>query len=182
MAARRRRGLYAMIYYAKLKDGESKVHIQKEGDDYSCSIDGKVFVADASLIDGPTAISLIVDKKCYEVIITRSGRLFNVSTGGDEFEIELFDELERRSQAAAAELADSGAEEVRAPMPGVVVSVEVARGDKVEAGTPVVIVEAMKMQNELATLGGGTVKDILVKAGDVVESRQTLLVIDRGEE
>ena len=51
-----------------------------------------------------------------------------------------------------------------------------------EAGTPVVIVEAMKMQNELASLGGGTVKDILVKAGDVVESRQTLLVIDRGEE
>jgi len=171
-----------MIYYAKLKDGESKVHIQKDGENYSCSIDDKVFVADARLIDGPTAISLIVDKKCYEVMITRSGRSFTVSTGGDEFEIELFDELERRSQAAAAELADSGAEEVKAPMPGVVVSVEVAKGDTVEAGTPVVIVEAMKMQNEIATLGGGTVKDILVKAGDVVESRQTLLVVDRGEE
>jgi oxaloacetate decarboxylase alpha subunit len=127
-------------------------------------------------------MSLIVDKKCYEVMVTRSGRSFTVSTGGDEFEIELYDELERRSQAAAAETADSGAEEIKAPMPGVVVSVEVSKGDKVEAGTPVVIVEAMKMQNELASLGGGTVKDILVKAGDVVESRQTLLVIDRGED
>ncbi|MGD8628456.1 MAG: acetyl-CoA carboxylase biotin carboxyl carrier protein subunit [bacterium] len=171
-----------MIYYARLKDGESKVHIQKDGQDYSCSIDDEVFVADARLIDGPTAISLIVNRKCYEVMVTRSGRSFTVSTGGDEFEIELFDELERRSQAAGSDLADSGAEEIKAPMPGVVVSVEVARGDKVEAGTPVVIVEAMKMQNELATLAGGTVRDILVKAGDVVESRQTLLVIDRGEE
>jgi acetyl/propionyl-CoA carboxylase alpha subunit len=171
-----------MIYYARLKDGESKVHIQKDGDNYSCSIDEKVFAADASLIDGPTAISLIVNKKCYEVIITRSGRVFTVSTGGDEFEIELFDELERRSQAAAGEMADSGAEEIKAPMPGVVVSVEVSKGDAVEAGTPVVIVEAMKMQNELATLGGGKVKDILVNAGDVVESRQTLLVIERAEE
>jgi acetyl/propionyl-CoA carboxylase alpha subunit len=171
-----------MIYYAKLKDGESKVHIQKDGENYSCSIDDKVFIADASLIDGPTAISLIVDKKCYEVMITRSGRSFTVSTGGDEFEIELFDELERRSQDTSAQLADSGAEEVKAPMPGVVVSVEVAKGDTVEAGTPVVIVEAMKMQNEISTLGGGTVKDILVKTGDVVESRQTLLVLDRGEE
>jgi biotin carboxyl carrier protein len=171
-----------MIFYAKLKDSESKVHIQKDGGSYTCSIDDRIFVVDAKLIDGPTAISLIVDKKCYEVMTAQSGRSFTVSTGGDEFEIELFDELERRSQAAAAKLADTGSEEVKAPMPGVVVSVEVARGDAVEAGTPVVIVEAMKMQNEISTLGGGTVKDILVKAGDVVESRQTLLVIDRGEE
>ncbi len=171
-----------MIYYAKLKDGESKVHIQKDGENYSCSIDDKVFVADASLIDGPAAMSLIVDKKCYEIIVTRSGRTFTVSTGGDKFEIELFDELERRSQEASVQLAEGGDEEVKAPMPGVVVSVEVARGDTVEAGTPVVIVEAMKMQNEISALGAGTVKDILVKTGDVVESRQTLLVLDRGEE
>lgn len=170
-----------MIYYARLKDGESKVHIQKNGRSYSCSIDGKVMVADASLIDGPTAMSLIVDNRCYEVMIMRSGRSFTVSTGGDEFEIEIFDELERRSRNASAKLSDGGTEEVRAPMPGVVVAVEVARGETVGAGTPVVIVEAMKMQNEISTVGGGKVKDILVKAGDLVESRQTLLVIDRGD-
>jgi biotin carboxyl carrier protein len=166
-----------MIYYARLKNGERKVEIRKDGSTYSGTIDGKPFAADARLIDGPTAMSLIVNRKCYEVMITSAGRAMIVSTEGDEFELELRDELERRSLVSGDQHTDLEAEEITAPMPGVVVSIEVAKGQDVSAGSPVVIVEAMKMQNEISTIRGGKVKEILVKAGDVVESRQTLLVI-----
>jgi biotin carboxyl carrier protein len=168
-----------MIYYAKLKNGERKVEIEKDGSTYLCIIDGKSFTVDARLIDGPTAMSLIVDKRCYEVIVNRVGGALRVSTEGDEFEIELTDELERRSLATEIHQSDLEVEEIKAPMPGVVVSVEVLEGQEVDQGSAVVIVEAMKMQNEISTLGGGRIKQVLVKPGDVVDSRQTLIVIDR---
>jgi biotin carboxyl carrier protein len=167
-----------MIYYVKLKDGEKRVEITKERSLYSGSIDGRPFAADARLIDGPTAMSLIVDKKCYEAVITTSGRKMIVSADGDEFELEISDELEHRSVGIAATTRESGLEEVKAPMPGVVVALEVREGERVDSGSPVVIVEAMKMQNEIAALAGGVVKRILVKPGDVVESQQTLVVLE----
>jgi biotin carboxyl carrier protein len=167
-----------MIYYAKLKNGEKRIEIRKDGSVYSGEIDGRPFTADARLIDGPSAMSLIVDKKCYEAVITASGRKMIVSAGGDEFEIELSDELEHRSVGMAAASSQSGLEEIKAPMPGVVVALEVNEGESVTPGSPVVIVEAMKMQNEIAALAGGVVKSILVKAGDVVESQQTLVVLE----
>ena len=136
-------------------------------------------MADAKLIDGPDAMSLIVDKRCYEVIITGTARSLLVSTGGEEYEIEMCDELEHRSAAAGTHQADLDLEEVKAPMPGVVVSLEVEEGQEIEAGASVVIVEAMKMQNEISALGGGKIKQIMVKPGDVVDSRQILVVIDR---
>ena len=111
-------------------------------------------------------------------VITSAGRSMIVSTGGEEFEIDLSDELEYRSVAKAATASEIGLEEVKAPMPGMVVTLEVEPGQKIEPGSPVVIVEAMKMQNEISTLAGGVVKKILVKAGDVVESQQTLVVLD----
>ena len=167
-----------MIYYAKLKDGEKRVEIRKEGSTYSGDIDGKAFEVDARLIDGPSVMSLIVDKKCYEAVITKTGKKMIVSTGGEEFEIEIADELQHRGVGQATAAAEIGIEEVKAPMPGVVVAIEVEPGEEIAPGSPVVIVEAMKMQNEISTLGGGVVKKILVKAGAVVESQQTLLIVD----
>jgi biotin carboxyl carrier protein len=168
-----------MIYYVKLKNGENRVEIKKDGTLYSGEIDGRPFSADAHLIDGPSAMSLIIDRRCYEVVITRSARGIIVSAGGDEFEIEVSGELEHRTVERAAQATESGREEVRSPMPGVVVALEVEPGEKVEPGRAVVIVEAMKMQNEISTVAGGVVKSILVKPGDVVESQQPLVILDR---
>jgi biotin carboxyl carrier protein len=168
-----------MIYFVKLKDGEKKVEIERVGNTYVGSIDGRPFMADARMIDGPASMSLIVDKKCYEIIVNNSGRTMLVATGGDEFEVEVQDELEHRSTTSDAHALDLEVEEIKAPMPGVVVSVEVEPGQEISAGTPLVIVEAMKMQNEIAAVAAGKVKQILVKAGAVVESKQTLAIIDR---
>jgi biotin carboxyl carrier protein len=168
-----------MIYYARLKDGDCTIRIEKSGSEYTGDIDGEPFVADARLVDGPDVMSLIVNKRCYEIIISRNGRSMIISTGGEEFEVQIEDELEHRTTASAAHHTDLGLEEVRAPMPGVVVAIEVEEGQQLEPGTPVVIVEAMKMQNEVSTVAGGTVKQVLVKPGDVVEPKQKLALIDR---
>jgi biotin carboxyl carrier protein len=168
-----------MIYYARMKDGDRKVEIEKNGATYTISIDGRTYLADARMASGPTAMSIIVDNKCYEAIVTRTGRKTLVSTGGDEFEIELADELEHRGKVSAAHHHDLDVEEIKAPMPGVVISIEVEKGQQVDPGTPVVIVEAMKMQNEIATVVGGAVKEIRVNRGDIVDSQKILMVIER---
>lgn len=168
-----------MIYYARLADSEKKVEIEKDGSVYRIDIDGKTYVADARTASGPGAMSIIVDNKCYEAIITKAGRRTIVSTEGDVFDIELTDELEHRSDISAAHHLDLDVEEIKAPMPGVVVSIEVEKGQRVGPGTPVVIVEAMKMQNEIATVVGGAVKEIKVNRGDIVDSQKTLVVIER---
>ena len=169
----------SMIYYARLMDFEKKVEIHKNGHTYTVIIDGQTFTADALLIDGPSSISIIIDNKCREAVITKVGKTSLVSIGGEEFEIELQDELEHRSNTSAAHDVDLDVEEIRAPMPGVIVSVEVEDGQEIQAGTPVVIVEAMKMQNELSTATGGKVRQVLVNPGDVVDSKRTLVIIDR---
>lgn len=168
-----------MIYYARMLDGERKVEIEKDGNIYTVTIDGKKYTADARMAAGPTSMSIIVDNRCYETVVTNSGRKTLVSTGGDEFEIEIADELEHRGAASAVHHLDLDIEEIKAPMPGVVVSIEVEKGQEVDPGTPVVIVEAMKMQNEIATIVGGAVKEIRVNQGDIVDSQKTLVIIER---
>ena len=66
-------------------------------------------------------------------------------------------------------------------MPGLIVDVRVSPGDRVTAGSPVVVMEAMKMQNELLCEVDGIVKTVNIKPGDTVESQALLLEIERTE-
>jgi len=84
----------------------------------------------------------------------------------------------RRGRSADAAGNADGEQKVAAPMPGRVVRVLVAAGDTVEARQPVVVVEAMKMENELRSPKAGTVKEVSVVAGASVEAGRVLLVIE----
>ncbi len=75
-------------------------------------------------------------------------------------------------------ITEGGREEIRAPMPGNLLSINVEPGSKVETGQAVAIIEAMKMENEIRSLKGGTVKEILVEPGVRVEKDQLLVVIE----
>jgi biotin carboxyl carrier protein len=75
----------------------------------------------------------------------------------------------------------SGNAEVVAPMPGVVVDVRVRPGERIRAGQAVVVVEAMKMQNELTAEADGTVERVAVKAGDAVDGGAVLVVVKPAE-
>lgn len=79
---------------------------------------------------------------------------------------------------AAAPVASAGADAVSAPMPGTILDVKVSVGDSVNAGDTLVILEAMKMENEIAATKSGVVKSISVEKGSAVQTGQALVVVE----
>lgn len=92
-----------------------------------------------------------------------------------EFVIQLRNLLEREVAQRGAE--QQGLQEIRAPIPGKVVRLVVQRGDEVAAGQPLLVLEAMKMENPICAEGAGRVRDVLVQAGATVEGGQLLVVL-----
>jgi len=92
------------------------------------------------------------------------------------YEIKVEDEREKRLRAAAgAGVSEGGEFHLKAPMPGLVVSLQVEEGQEIKKGQVLLILESMKMQNELKAPRDGIVGRIKVKAGESVEQKQTLL-------
>jgi biotin carboxyl carrier protein len=116
------------------------------------------------------------DGRTFSVASQRLARgRFRVSLAQRDFEVHLRNPLERAASAAAE--AHAGPHEVRAPIPGRVVSVAVAEGDEVRPGQPLLVLEAMKMENQLCAEGSGKVERVLVAPGATVEGGQVLVVV-----
>jgi biotin carboxyl carrier protein len=114
----------------------------------------------------------------HEIIAHRTGPgRYALSIDGHRFDAEALDDRARaiKAMAAAAGSAATGPAPLRAPMPGLIVRVHVAIGDRVAAGDPLIAMEAMKMENELKASAAGTVRAIPVTPGMAVE-KGTLLV------
>ncbi|MEX0746902.1 MAG: biotin/lipoyl-containing protein [Rhodothermales bacterium] len=124
-------------------------------------------------------LSLIVDGRSIEAVVRRGspGR-YVVHIMGRDVEVDLKDEkmllVERFGLAGTSR---EGIREVRAPMPGLVLSVGIAAGEHVSPGQGLVVLEAMKMENELRAESGGTVKAVHVAPGDAVGKNDLLLEI-----
>ncbi len=116
---------------------------------------------------------------CGRAVPTDPGLVEVVTSDGSRL-VQLADPLLDLVSHAAGAGSDSGEEEVRALMPGRVLEVRVAEGDRVEAGQVLIVLEAMKMQNEIRATSGGVVARRVVSGGDAVEGRALLLVIRRG--
>lgn len=126
--------------------------------------------------DSPTR-SLIVDGEAFESATFRDKDDFwDVFVLGDVFRVQVKDALWAQAESESA--VQGAGETVRSPMPGTVVKILVSEGDVVPAGQPVIVVEAMKMQNELSNLTPGVVRNIAVKEGDTVDEDAALLEIE----
>jgi biotin carboxyl carrier protein len=137
---------------------------------------------DADLVElhGSTLHSLLLNGHSREMVIDREGDRVFVWLDGEKIETTVRDEVSR-ALASVLKGVVAGPSKVEAPMPGVVVSVPVKVGDVVAVGQPVVVVEAMKMQNELLAETAGVVDSIAVKPGQTVD-RGAILVSIRGED
>jgi biotin carboxyl carrier protein len=139
------------------------------------SVDGHAHVVD-SRQTGQGTFSLLIEHAAVELSVTSRGDEFQVVVGGRAHRLRLLDEraLRRRERAAAGD----GGKEVRAAMPGKVVALLVEVGAAVEHGQGILVIEAMKMENEIAAPRAGTVAEICVQPGQAVEAGELLARID----
>jgi len=116
---------------------------------------------------------LLVDGRVVRLSLSRLGKVGESSHRGDRLSFE----FDRRRTTSAAK-SGSHAAEVRAPMPGRIVAVPVSVGEDVKPGQALIVIEAMKMQNELLASAGGRVAEVHVRAGDTVERGAVLLRLE----
>jgi biotin carboxyl carrier protein len=157
---------------------DGKEYLIEIVDEHHVSINGRMQEVDFESVSGQPLYSLIVDGKSYESYVYETEEGWQVLTRGRQYNLTVEDEREKRLRAAAGSgVAESGEYHLKAPMPGLVVSIPVNEGDKVEKGQVILILESMKMQNELKSPKAGTMGRIRVKQGETVEQRQALLSV-----
>ena len=167
-----------MIYATKVKD---KTYLIEINDDHHVMVDGVEYTIDFEAVSGQPVYSLLINGRSYEAYIYEGEDepdAWQVLLHGDLHTVVVEDEREQRLRAAAGSVPDaSGEVNVKAPMPGLIVAVPVAEGQEIKKGDIIIVLESMKMQNELRAPRDGTVGRVRAKAGQSVEHNQVLLTI-----
>ena len=168
-----------MTYIATLGDQTHRIDIQELEKDYlyRIIIDGVERVIDGRKLSAHM-YSLLIDNRSFTADVAAKDDIYTVVCEGKSFRLQLLDE--RRALRPGEESSGSrkGDKEVRAVMPGKVVDVLITVGDEVSKDQGVLIVEAMKMENEVRTSASGKVKEIRVSPGQAVESGELLVVLE----
>ena len=167
--------------YIVHKDGVTHhVVIEPHPNGYRVVLDDVPIEVDAARIR-ESLHSLLIDGRSYEVATMQRRDGLDVYVSGDVFQLRVVDELWARAEGQGPEAA-TGREEIVSPMPGAVIGVRVTMGDAIAPGQSVAIVEAMKMQNDVASSHSGRVIEIRVKPGDVVDQGAVLVVLGPDED
>ena len=164
-----------MKYIATVEGKEFIVDIV---DEKHIVVNDKTYTIDFESVSGQPVYSLIADGKSHESYIARGDEDWQVLLRGRLYPVVVEDEREKRLRAAAGGgVAETGEFLLKAPMPGLVVAIPVEDGQEVTKGQVLLILESMKMQNELKSPRDGKVNRVKVKPGESVEQKQTLLSV-----
>ena len=143
---------------------------------WRCLLDGRELRVDAVLAR-PNVLSILIEGKAYEVKRERIGTDLHLWVGSERYPVELHDPRSYRSRRESAFL-EGGPKKLTAPMPGKVVRVLVREKEEVALGQGLVVVEAMKMQNEIKSPKKGTVQKMVVNEGAAVNAGDVLAIVD----
>jgi biotin carboxyl carrier protein len=153
------------------------VELERTAGGWRVTLDGQPVDADAVEIS-PYTLSILLSGESHEIRITPApGGKLKLQSGAQEFTAEVMDPRSwsgRRHGQVEAE----GRQQILAPMPGKVVRLLVKAGDRVEAGQGLLVVEAMKMQNEIRSPKSGTVERVLAKEGQPVTAGEILAWVE----
>ena len=164
---------------AELAGEKYEISLRQTGESVSAEIDGRAYELEAHQIE-PNVYLLKHENKIYQIFVApneKTGAPFSVNLQNYDLEIKLTDPKRMRSAAGAGANAD-GAAEIKTAMPGKVVRVLVEQGSAVKQGDGVLIVEAMKMQNEMKSPKDGTIKEIRTSEGATVNAGDILAIIE----
>ncbi len=162
---------------------------------YFVDIEGEVFEVDIShdevQVDGtrvdisleqsgiPELFSVLIDSQSHEVLVQATADGVQAALSGYSFRLVVQDEAERRLQVGRrSEVVPDGELHLEAPIAGLVVSVPVSEGEVVVLGQVLVVLEAMKMENEVAAPRAGVIKSVLVTSGERVEQDATMIILE----
>ena len=165
-----------MVYDVIIEGKPHHLELQRQENAWSCKLDGKTITADA-VYSRPNVISLLIDGKSYEVKREQTATDLHIWVQGARYTAEIRDPRSLRSRRAAADTAQ-GPRKLTAPMPGKVVRVLVKEKEEVELGQGLVVMEAMKMQNELKSPKKGVVQKIPATAGANVNAGDVLAIVE----
>jgi biotin carboxyl carrier protein len=143
-------------------------------------VDGKPVDLSYDEVDALGQVIVLRNGKSFALSIDGNPERVSVTLAGHFYDIGIEDERERAAHAAER-AAGKGGGAVTAVMPGVVVEVMVKPGDRVQKGQPLLILSAMKMQNEIAAPSDAVVKQVLVASGQAVASGAKLLLLEAAE-
>ncbi|HUF10143.1 MAG TPA: biotin/lipoyl-containing protein [Rhodothermales bacterium] len=154
------------------------------GSEIELDFQNEILTADGAPVDasivpvGGSTYSLLLNGRSYEVTIQTNGDSTHVTESGLRSEVVILD----RASILLATLAGKSASkrhalEIRAPMPGLVLAVEVEANASVIVGQGIVVLEAMKMENEIFSSGAGAVEKVYVAKGDAVTKGQLLVTL-----
>jgi len=163
-----------MKFVARIGDAVQEVVVDRVDGLYRVALSGVEHLVDARKLEADF-YSILFEGRSYEVSVESAGPNYLVRHGAHERLVELADASRGGREEIARKSGPSGVDSV---MPGKIVRVLVTAGDTVEAGQGLVVVEAMKMENEIAAPRAGTVTEVLVAPGQTVESGATLVVLD----
>lgn len=168
-----------MKLIAELDDEKHAVEIKRDGNKLIADVDGRIYELEASEPE-PNVRLFKHENRIYQIFVSpneRTDEPFSVSVGNQNYEIKIYDPKRLRGSKSVGEAAD-GASEIKTAMPGKLVRILVQIGAEIKKGDGVLIVEAMKMQNEMKAPKDGVVKEIRLKEGATVNAGDVLAVIE----
>jgi biotin carboxyl carrier protein len=164
--------------YDVVVDGKTQqVELRRGDKTWLCKVDGQEIEVDAALT-ARDVLSMLVGAKAYEIKRERSlqGELHMV-IGSARYAVDVQDPRSLRTRRAVGG-AETGPQKLKAPMPGKIVRILVNENDEVKSGQGIVVMEAMKMQNEMKSPKDGRVQKILTAEGSIVNAGDTLAIIE----
>jgi biotin carboxyl carrier protein len=166
-------------FYVEVEDRTFELEFVEFDGRLSVQVDGLDLTIDLRQVSQPSLYSLLIDNSSYDVLAESRGDEYDVLIGSEMFHLTVQDEWTRRlANIQRKTLVDTGEIAVKAPMPGAVIALEVEPGEDVKKGQGLVILSAMKMENEIKAPRHGRVKSIDVQPGQTVEQGRTLVVLE----
>jgi biotin carboxyl carrier protein len=163
-------------YYATIQGVEYVIEIRSET---SVTINGTPRTIDYQPLKQGSSCSLLVDGKLYEPMVYDENGGWEIIIKGNRYNIQVEDERERLLRlASGGKSLQQGRYILTSPMPGLVIDIPVKEGDQVSEGDVLVVLESMKMQNELTAPKDGTVTQIQASVNDNVERKESLLTLE----
>jgi biotin carboxyl carrier protein len=170
-----------MKYTAILNDRERELEVTQEDlHRFRVVVDGKAHEVDARDC-GQDLLSILIDNVSHDISFSIDEPSIHLNFRNRYFNIEVLDERRMRMRSVRSDLDISGPEIIKTSMPGKVVKILVEPGQEVEQGSGIIIIEAMKMENEIRCRNRGIIKSVHVEPGQTVEADVTLVEIEPPE-